>query len=153
MTAEIQMAGAESLLSRITSHAYVTEPTFPLDTELLVWMTEWADLAGTFNQRWYESGAAGKGMTWASNLQIALIVTNISGYLYWIELEAGDTASHLLAINTDNTISTSKRFWAFTSFSRHIRPGAVRELMRQQNHQPSVQAHLRILMAPSQFKS
>lgn len=55
-----------------------------MNTRLKVWETENADLDGEFVPNdWYSSGAAGEGLTWASNVLEAIVSGNVSAYLYW----------------------------------------------------------------------
>lgn len=55
-----------------------------MNTSLKVWETEHADLDGEFVPNdWYSSGAAGEGLTWASNILEAIVSGNVSAYLYW----------------------------------------------------------------------
>ncbi|OQE36855.1 hypothetical protein PENCOP_c011G02645 [Penicillium coprophilum] len=117
---------AEAYLSIITGHGYETVPDFPLSTKKKTWVTEWADLSGGFTPyTFFKSGASGEGMTWARNIQVALVDANVSGVLYWIGAESSTTDSGLINLIGDEVIP-SKRFWAFAQFSRFARPGARR---------------------------
>ncbi|KAF2460202.1 putative endo-exoxylanase [Lineolata rhizophorae] len=125
MTNEIRNAGAEDLLSVVTSHSYTSQPSNPINTPHRVWQTEYADLQGAWDENWYGWGGAGEGMTWANRIFDAITGANASGYLYWIGVQGGDTNSKLIRIS-NGSVSPSKRLWAFAQFSRFIRPGAVR---------------------------
>ncbi|KAJ5971466.1 uncharacterized protein N7479_001384 [Penicillium vulpinum] len=117
---------AEAYLSVITGHGYESVPDFPLSTKKKTWVTEWADLSGGFTPyTFFKNGTSGEGMTWARNIQVALVDANVSGFLYWIGAESSTTDSGLINLIGDEVIP-SKRFWAFAQFSRFARPGAHR---------------------------
>ncbi|RDL32126.1 (Trans)glycosidase [Venustampulla echinocandica] len=125
MTSQIRSAGAESLLSVITSHPYTSSPGNPLSTTRRVWQTENADLNGAWQTAFYSSGGAGEGMRWASLIHTAVVNANCSAYLYWIGLQTGNTNSKLISVS-GTTYSVSKRLWAFGQFARSAKPGSVR---------------------------
>ncbi|EIM79541.1 glycoside hydrolase [Stereum hirsutum FP-91666 SS1] len=126
LTAGLITSGVENDLGIITSHSYSSDPTTPMNTSLKVWETENADLDGEFVPNdWYSSGAAGEGLTWASNILEAIVSGNVSAYLYWEGAEVGATNSALVDIS-GTTPQASKRLWALAHYSRFIRPGAVR---------------------------
>ncbi|KAK9452557.1 glycosidase [Dipodascopsis uninucleata] len=125
MTKEIQKSGTEKLLSVITSHSYSTQPTYKINTNLPVWITENAPLTSDFTASWYSSGEDNEGLAWANNIMDAIIEADVSAYLYWIGAEYNTNSAHLVNVNND-TITPSSRFWAFVPFSRYIRPGAKR---------------------------
>lgn len=130
---EAMMAGlqqgpdpAEAYLSVVTGHGYSSPPTYPLSTTKKTWLTEWADLTGDFTPyTFYESAGPGEGMTWATNIQVALVDAHVSGFLYWIGAENSTTNSALINL-VGNEVIPSKRFWAFAQFSKFVRPGARR---------------------------
>ncbi len=107
----------------ITSHAYTSGPSGPMNTRHRVWQTEAADLNGAWTAAW--TGGAGAGETWANNIYQAVVGSNCSGYLYWVGVQGGDTNSKLVRI-AGGTANPSKRLWAFANWSRFVRPGAVR---------------------------
>ncbi len=125
MTSQLKSAGAESLLSTITSHAYTSGPGSPLSTTRKVWQTENADLNGAWQSKWYSNGGAGEGMRWAGLIHSAIVNANCSAYLYWIGVQTGATNSKLISVS-GTTYSVSKRLWAFGQFARGARPGAIR---------------------------
>ncbi|KAI1265679.1 glycoside hydrolase family 30 protein [Xylariaceae sp. FL1019] len=94
----------------------------PLYTDR-VWQTEAADLNGAWQGAW--CGGAGEGATWANSIYTAVVNANVSGYLYWIGAQTGTTNSKLIRID-GNTVTPSKRLWAFAQWSRSARPAAVR---------------------------
>lgn len=83
-TQQIKDAGAEKYLSLITSHWYLSEGTSPINTDLKVWETEYADLDDPFTSVWYASGAKNEGLTWANLIYQGLVDCNLSAFLYWI---------------------------------------------------------------------
>ncbi len=124
MTSQIKSAGAESLLSTITSHPYTGGPGSPISTTRRVWQTENADLNGAWQSKWYSNGGAGEGMRWAGLIHSAVVNANCSAYLYWIGVQTGATNSKLISVS-GTSYSVSKRLWAFAQFARGARPGAV----------------------------
>ncbi|KAI0520721.1 glycoside hydrolase family 30 protein [Xylaria bambusicola] len=120
-----QLASVDQYISTITAHSYTSSPGSPMNTRHRVWQTEAADLNGNWQGAFYSSGGAGEGMTWANNIHTAVANANASAYLYWIGAQTGTTNSKLIRID-GNTVTPSKRLWAFAQFSRYARPGAVR---------------------------
>lgn len=130
MFSEIKSAGADSLLSTITTHAYSGSPNSVLSTNIPVWQTEWSDLQGGWSTAWYSNGGAGDGMTWANNIYSALTSANLSGYLFWEGIQHvninGRVNEKLIQVNPDNTYNVSKRLWAFGQFARFVKFNALR---------------------------
>jgi len=124
MLAGIQAAGAENLFSVVTSHGYSSPLDDPLNTTLPVWQTEWSDLRGNWTNAWYNTSAAGEGLTWAITIQNAFTQSNVSAFIYWqgAEMTAKNTA--LIRLDRDS-FQVSKRLWAMAQFSRFVKPGAV----------------------------
>jgi glucuronoarabinoxylan endo-1,4-beta-xylanase len=110
----------------ISSHGYTEAPTFPLSAgNKHVWQTEWANF-DTFDPAW-DDGTAAAGFTWAQNIYTGLTSANLSAFLHWWGVNTSDTNSGLIHYDqTANTLTTSKRYYAFVNYSRFIRPGAVR---------------------------
>lgn len=125
MTSQIKSAGAESLLTAITSHPYTSSPGGPISTTRRVWQTEYADLNGAWQTAFYQYGGAGEGMRWASLIHSAVVNSNCSAYLYWIGLQTGNTNSKLISVS-GTSYSVSKRLWAFGQFARSAKPGSIR---------------------------
>ncbi|KAH8894627.1 cellulosome enzyme [Thozetella sp. PMI_491] len=127
-TSRLVSAGMEQYLGIITSHAYASEPTSAIPgTKLPVWLTEAGPDSSGFKTTWYASGGASEGMTWANKLATGFLNANLSAYLFWegYENKQQQSGSHLL--DTDGTsVIPSGIFWAFTMWSRYIRPGAYR---------------------------
>ncbi|KAJ5198714.1 uncharacterized protein N7498_007831 [Penicillium cinerascens] len=130
---EAMMAGlkagpdpAINYLDVVTGHGYDSPPIYPLSTNKKTWLTEWADLTGDFTPyTFYKNGGPGEGLTWANHIQVALRDAGTSGFLYWIGAENSTTNSALINL-INNEVIPSKRFWAFTQFSKFVRPGARR---------------------------
>ena len=110
-----------------TSHGYTAPPASPLPGWTKpVWQTEWS----TF-QKWdpaWDDGTTASGLTWAQHIYTGLTQANLSAFLYWwgstTPAENGDNEG-LIQIN-GSAVETSGRLWAFASYSRFVRPGAVR---------------------------
>jgi O-glycosyl hydrolase len=112
-----------------TSHGYFVPPGSPLTGwRKPVWETEWAPFGF---QPWdpaWDDGSPPSGFTWAQDIYSGLTAADLGAFLYlW-----GASMSSLTGANTGlvevehNTVAPSGRLWAFASYSRFIRPGAVR---------------------------
>jgi O-glycosyl hydrolase len=126
-TAGLVSGGMEQYLGVITGHAYTSDPTSPINTKLPTWLTEAGPDSAGFKTTWSSSGGASEGITWANKLAVGFLNANLSAYLFWegYENKQQQSGSHL--IDTDGTSAvTSGIFWAFTMWSRFIRPGAYR---------------------------
>ncbi|KAI1173946.1 glycoside hydrolase family 30 protein [Nemania sp. FL0916] len=126
----IKSAGAESMLSVVTSHTYTGGSSSPMNTKVPVWLSEQCDLNGAWTTTWYQYGGAGEGLTWANNIFSAVTATQVSGYLYWegVQWPSPNTNEKMIKVDQQSpyNIEVSKRLWAFAQFSRFVRPGAVR---------------------------
>ncbi|OTA99172.1 glycoside hydrolase family 30 protein [Hypoxylon sp. CI-4A] len=122
MVNAIKSAGAESLLATITSHTYTGG--------VPVWLSEQCDLQGQWTTSWYQGGGAGEGLTLANNIYSALVNYNISGYLYWegVQWPSPNTNEKMIRVDQQSPYNyeVSRRIWALASWSRFVRPGAVR---------------------------
>jgi O-glycosyl hydrolase len=114
-----------------TSHGYFVPPDSPLKGwSKPVWQTEWAPFGlGPWDPAW-DDGSPSSGLTWAQNIYTGLTAANLSAFLYlW---GANTSTTTVTGPNTGlvdvqgNTVATSGRLWAFASYSRFVRPGAVR---------------------------
>jgi glucuronoarabinoxylan endo-1,4-beta-xylanase len=114
-----------------TSHGYFVAPDAPLrGWSKPVWETEWAPFG---LQPWdpaWDDGSLSSGFTWAQNIYTGLTAANLGAFLYlW---GANTSTTTVTGPNTGlldvqgNTVASSGRLWAFASFSRFIRPGAIR---------------------------
>lgn len=106
-----------------TGHSYGSNPTFALPAgDRHVWMSEWAP-SGGWNTQW-DSGQSTDGIAIAEHLSTSLTAGNVSGYLYWYAISTGETQAFIQGDGSNYHVS--KRLWAMASYSRYIRPGAVR---------------------------
>jgi O-glycosyl hydrolase len=123
---------ANTATALFTSHGYFFAPDSPLKGwSKPVWETEWAPLgAGPFDAAW-DDGSQSSGFTWAQNIYTGLTKANLSAFLYLWGANTSPSAGTggpnggLVEVAGD-TVATSGRLWAFASYSRFIRPGAVR---------------------------
>jgi O-glycosyl hydrolase len=122
---------ANTATALFTSHGYFAAPDSPLcGWSKPVWETEWAPFGF---QPWdpaWDDGSPSSGFTWAQNIYKGLTAANLDAFLYLWGANTSTTA--MTGPNTGlvevkgNTVATSGRLWAFASYSRFIRPGAVR---------------------------
>jgi O-glycosyl hydrolase len=115
-----------------TSHGYFAAPNSPLKGwSKPVWETEWAPLGF---QPWdpaWDDGSPSSGFTWAQNIYTGLTAAHLSAFLYLWGANmnpsnvTGGPNGGLLEVE-GRTVAASGRLWAFASYSRFIRPGAVR---------------------------
>jgi O-glycosyl hydrolase len=118
---------ANAFTPLFTSHGYTEAPASPLaGWDKPVWETEWS----TF-EKWdpaWDDGTDASGLSWAQRIEAGLAKANLSAFLYWWGSSTptfnGDNES-LIQIN-GTTVTPSGRLWAFASYSRFVRPGAVR---------------------------
>ncbi len=139
LTHEVQDAKAEGYLALTTTHAYKgdpAEPDSPLNTSLKVWITENSPIMKRLGMSgtWYNNGSENEGLSWANNLHTAFTTGNVSAYVYWIGAGPSRGEAPLILIPKRNAttptdapwIQLAANFWAFSQWSRFIRPGAVR---------------------------
>jgi O-glycosyl hydrolase len=124
-------AQANTATALLTSHGYFAAPNSRLTGWTKpVWQTEWAPFGfAPWDPAW-DDGSPSSGFTWAQNIHIGLTAANLSGFLYLWGANTSTTA--MTGPNTGlvevkgNTLAPSGRLWAFASYSRFIRPGAMR---------------------------
>ncbi|KAF5384018.1 hypothetical protein D9757_006921 [Collybiopsis confluens] len=133
MTAAMISAGVDSEIGIITSHSYTSQPDTAVSTSHKVWMTEYADLNGSWNTNWYSSGIMGEGFYWAQLIYKGIVNAGLSAYIYWegkcqviFECFLCLTVSLQARRPDGNTVTPSARLWAMAQWSRYVRPGAVR---------------------------
>ncbi len=120
---------ANTATALFTSHGYFVAPDLPLrGWSKPVWETEWAPFGF---QPWdpaWDDGSLSSGFTWAQNIYTGLTAANLDAFLYlWGASTSGLTGPNTGLVEVKgNTVATSGRLWAFASYSRFIRPGAVR---------------------------
>ena len=122
---------ADTATAAFTSHGYFVPPGSPLrGWSKPVWETEWAPFGfGPWDPAW-DDGSPSSGFTWAQDIYTGLTAANLGAFLYlW---GANTSTTTVTGPNTGlvdvqgHTVATSGRLWAFASYSRFIRPGAVR---------------------------
>jgi O-glycosyl hydrolase len=122
---------ANTATALFTSHGYFVALDSPLKGwSKPVWETEWAPFdTGPFDSAW-DDGSLESGFTWAQNIYTGLTAANLGAFLYLWGANTSTTTvtgpNTGLVDVTGDTVATSGRLWAFASFSRFIRPGAVR---------------------------
>ncbi|HTX10772.1 MAG TPA: glycoside hydrolase family 30 beta sandwich domain-containing protein [Solirubrobacteraceae bacterium] len=122
---------ANAATALFTSHGYFVPLNSPLKGwSKPVWETEWAPFdTGPFDPAW-DDGSLSSGFTWAQNIYTGLTAANLSAFLYLWGANTSTTTvtgpNTGLVDVTGDTVAASGRLWAFASFSRFIRPGAVR---------------------------
>ena len=120
---------ANTATALFTSHGYFVAPDSPLrGWSKPVWETEWAPFGF---QPWdpaWDDGSQSSGFTWAQNIYTGLTAANLGAFLYlWGASTTSQTGPNTGLVDvTGHTVATSGRLWAFASYSRFIRPGAVR---------------------------
>lgn len=114
-----------------TSHGYLVALDSPLrGWSKPVWETEWAPFdTGPFDAAW-DDGSLLSGFTWAQNIYAGLTRAGLSAFLYLWGANTSTTTitgpnTGLVDVEAD-AVATSGRLWAFASYSRFVRPGAVR---------------------------
>jgi O-glycosyl hydrolase len=125
----LMAAGMQKYLDIISSHMYSGDATFPLKTNLPTWLTEAGveTSSAPFTTTWYADGAPNEGMTWAGKLATGFVDARLSAYLFWEGFEIGQnqSASHLIDTLGDD-VEPSSIYYAFSMWSRFVRPGANR---------------------------
>jgi O-glycosyl hydrolase len=122
---------ANTATALFTSHGYFVAPHSPLrGWSKPVWQTEWAPFDHGPSDPAWDDGSVSSGFAWAQNIYAGLTTANLGAFLYlW---GANTSTTTVTGPNTGlvevkgNTVTTSGRLWAFASYSRFIRPGAVR---------------------------
>ncbi|KAH8589276.1 glycoside hydrolase superfamily [Bisporella sp. PMI_857] len=130
VASQLRSSGAISSLGFLTGHEYTSRATSPINSGgLKVWETEYSDLNGGWSTAWYSNGGAGDGLTWANNIYNGLVSANCSAYLYWVGTQdraTNNNNNEKLILVDGQTVTVSKRLWAFAQYSRFVRPGAIR---------------------------
>lgn len=108
-------------------HNYAHAARWPLPTSRPTWMSEWDpdvdNHAGYWNGAW-DGGDRTDGICLAEDVHDALTMANVAGYLYWFGTSTHGTRA-LVQLDGPH-YRVSKRLWALGTYSRFIRPGAVR---------------------------
>jgi glucuronoarabinoxylan endo-1,4-beta-xylanase len=120
---------ANTATALFTSHGYFVAPDSPLrGWSKPVWETEWAPFGFEPWDPAWDDGSPSSGFTWAQNIYTGLTAANLGAFLYlWAASMSSLTGPNTGLVEVKgNTVTTSDRLWAFASYSRFIRPGAVR---------------------------
>nr|OQO31692.1 hypothetical protein B0A51_01040 [Rachicladosporium sp. CCFEE 5018] len=122
---ELEQAGGSDLFDVATWHNYQSEPKQKFNTDKPNFQTEWADGSGAWNPNWDITGQLAEGFQWAIYLHNAFVNADTSAYVHWwcAQNTTGDNA--LIRLSYDSYY-VSARLWAFASYFRFARPGAVR---------------------------
>lgn len=120
---------ANTATALFTSHGYFVAPDSPLTGwSKPVWQTEWAPFGSAPWDPAWDDGSPSSGFTWAQNIYKGLTAANLSAFLYlWGASTTGLTGPNTGLVEVKgSTVASSGRLWAFASYSRFVRPGAVR---------------------------
>jgi glucuronoarabinoxylan endo-1,4-beta-xylanase len=82
-----------------------------------VWMTE---ILGYYQ----EDTGIRDGLVWAKRIARHMGEVDVSAWNYW--WAAGQGNGYLLSLDSDNVLSTTKRYWAVGAYSKVVRPGWYR---------------------------
>lgn len=110
-----------------TAHSYAGRSNFDPQAPVRSWMSEWApsSVKDGWNEAW-DSGKVTDGIQIAEHIHDTLAQANASAYLYWLGASRGGTAALMQINDTAGTYRVSSRFYAYSAFSRFVRPGAER---------------------------
>jgi glucuronoarabinoxylan endo-1,4-beta-xylanase len=118
-------SAANAGVGLFTSHGYSGAPTSPISsTGRPVWESEWAINGSNWDTAW-DDGTADSGFSWAQHVYTGMTGANLSAFLYWWGISNTSHDSSLIGLS-GSTLTPSKRYYALASYSRFIRPGAVR---------------------------
>ncbi len=120
---------ANKATALFTSHGYYAAPDSPLKGwSKPVWETEWAPFGFKPWDPAWDDGSSSSGFTWARNIHKGLTAANLGAFLYlWGASTSGLTGPNTGLVEVKgNIVAPSGRLWAFASYSRFIRPGAMR---------------------------
>lgn len=100
---------------RITAYMQEKYPTVPL------MMTEWTEMVQG------RDAGMDSALVLANEIHDDLTLANVISWQYWIAVSKYDFRDGLLYVDpADQTITETKRLWAFGNYSRFIRPGFTR---------------------------
>lgn len=121
---------ASKWIDILTAHSYASRSDSPYETAGSLWMSEWASSAtgGPFNPNWDQGspGVATDGIKMADHMMDSLTRANVTGYLWWLGVSQGASASLMVVDVPNDTYSVASRLYGMAAFSRFIRPEAVR---------------------------
>lgn len=124
---EITDAGGGDLFDVATWHNYQSEPKQPFNVPngQPNLETEYADGTGDWNPNWDVTGQLAEGFQWAIYMHNAFTRSDTSGYTHWYCAQNSTGDDMLIRLQYDEYF-VSARLWAFASYFRFARPGAVR---------------------------
>lgn len=108
-----------------TGHPYRNPVTGPLPTSKRTWMSEWSPNGTTWNEAW-DDNSGYDGFAVAQNIHDTLTAGQANGYVFWFGASLGATRGLIQLGDGTDSYRVSKRLWALASYSRFIRPDAVR---------------------------
>jgi O-glycosyl hydrolase len=119
-------AAARRAVGLFTSHGYASPPNSAVNTgRKQVWQTEWSNGRGAWNPAW-DDNTTQSGFSWAQNIYTGLTSANLNAFLYWWGISNSATNNGALIQLDATTLKPTKRYSAFVSYSRFVRPGAIR---------------------------
>jgi O-glycosyl hydrolase len=119
-------SAAASAVGLFTSHGYSSGPNSVVNTGgKPVWQSEWSNGQGSFNATW-DDNSTQSGFRWAQNIHAGFTAANLNAFLYWWGISNSTSSNGALIQLNGSTLNLSKRYYAFASYSRFVRPGAVR---------------------------
>lgn len=110
-----------------TAHSYASRSNYDPQSPVRSWMSEWApsSVKDGWNEAW-DSGKGTDGIKIAEHIHDSLAQANVSAYMYWLGASRGGTAALLHIDDTAGTYKVSSRFYAYSAYSRFVKPGAER---------------------------
>lgn len=134
---------AKRAVDVLTGHSYASRSDVRIPTAgKRAWMSEWAPSSTKdgWNTAW-DSGKATDGIAIAEHIQDTMTKARASGYLFWYGVSSGGTAALLQVDPETQAYSVSARYYAFSAFSRFVRPGADRLAVRSATPDVEVSAY------------
>ena len=112
----------------LTAHSYASRSDSPYETDGSIWMSEWAGSAtSTFNANWDgETRHQTDGIQMTDHLMDSLTKGNVTGYLWWLGVSQGSSASLMVVDPAADTYTVGARLYGMAAVSRFIRPDAHR---------------------------
>src|SRR5260370_20737533 len=142
---------ASSYVPIYSGHGYLHPPDSLVaspNSGKRIWQTEW----GTFkpwttawDQGDIASGYTDSGFIWAQQIYTALTAANVSAFFYWWGAaddpqSKNQTLIRLNGTSFDASNAVSKRLWAFSNYSRFVRPTSTRICTTTSNNNSLVTA-------------
>lgn len=110
-----------------SAHSYASRSDYDPQSPVRSWMSEWApsSVKDGWNEAW-DSGKGTDGIKIAEHIHDSLAEANASAYLYWLGASRGGTAALMQIDDAAGTYKVSSRYYAYSAFSRFVKPGAER---------------------------